>query len=225
MSNVRHRNLAAALPHSMNQDQSEANDFALLRGALAAHDNESKLWPKESVEYARKLFLQARGSVPTIERVVQEVGLEQAEKLAPQVVEQRKFKNALLGYGSPCHYCNSEAELVRWDFALMKVSESKLSIGATLASAAASALTAPLLGAAAVRLPSRDFSGQALHLRLVTCKPCCKKHGNFIGLFMLNEERAARHPLWQALHEHGFTKFLPEEKMPDSFKYNFGRDL
>jgi hypothetical protein len=210
----------------MTTSHSEADDLALLRGALAANDNESNLWPPESVEYARMLFRRARGgTVPTLDRVFQEIGVQRAEQLAPQVLEQRKFKNLLLGYGSPCHYCGCETDLVRWNFALMKVADSKVSLGATVATAAISAVTLPLLGAGAVRLPGRAHSGQAFHLRLVTCKPCCKKHGNFLGLFMLNEQRASTHPLWQALNEHGFSKFLAEDKMPDEFKYNIGQDL
>lgn len=209
----------------MTETHSDSDDFALLRGAIAAHDNDAQLWPPESVEYARNMFKRARGAVPTLERVFQEIGRQRAEQIAPLIIEQRKFKNSLLGYGSPCHYCASETDLVRWDFALMKVEESRISIGATAASAAISALTLPMLGAGVLRLPGRSHSGQALHLRLTTCKPCCKTHGNFFGLFMLNEQRASAHPLWHALHEHGFTKFLPAEKMPDEFKYDIGQDL
>ena len=209
----------------MTATYSEGDDLVLLSAALAAHDNEARLWPPESVEYARNIFKRTRGSVPTMERVFTEIGAQRAEELTPQIIEQRNFKNLLLGYRSPCHYCASETDLVRWDFALMKVEESRISIGATAASAAVSALTLPLLGAGVLRLPGRSHSGQALHLRLATCKPCCKTHGNFFGLFMLNEQRASAHPLWHALHEHGFTKFLAAEKMPDEFKYNIGQDL
>jgi hypothetical protein len=209
----------------MTTNQSEADDIALLRGALAAHDAQSQLWPPESVELARSRFQRARGTIPSLERVIQEVGPERAEQLGPQIIEQRRFKNALLGYRSPCHYCASEADLVRWNFSLMKVQDSRVSMGVSLASAAISAISFPLLGAGAVSLPGRAHSGQALHLRLVTCKPCCKVHGNFFGLFVLNEDRASRHPLWGPLHEHGFTRFLPEDKMPDEFRYAVGQDL
>lgn len=155
----------------------------------------------------------------------QEISLQRAEQLTPQIVEQRKFKNSLLGYGSPCRYCACETDLIRWNFALMRVEGSRISIGTTVTSAAVSAITLPFLGAGLLRLPGRSHSGQALHLRLITCKPCCKRHGNFFGLFTLNERRASTHPLWHALHEHGFTKYLAEEKMPDEFKYNVNQDL
>ena len=94
----------------MTQIHPDADDIALLRAALAANDVPPQLWPPESVQYARRMFQRARGTVSSIEQVIQEVGPERAEQLTPQIVEQRKFKNALLGYGSSCHYCSSEAD-------------------------------------------------------------------------------------------------------------------
>jgi hypothetical protein len=204
-------------------DDSEA--WAMMKAALAAHDDRCVLWPKESVEYAQSQYRKHQGRIPTIEEVAYQIGAQKAARLADEVVRWRAFDNQLKGYRCPCHYCGSVDDLVHWDFALMRVADSKRSWGETIGTAAVSAITLPLLGVGAVRLPGSSLEGQALHLRLVVCKPCCRKEGNMLGLFMLNEKRASKHPLWQPLHDAGFTKFLDGEKMPDSFRYTPSRNL
>lgn len=206
----------------MSQIYSEADDISLLRCALAVHDDEARLWPPESIELAKTWFRRTRGEVPSLERVFQEIGHQRAEQMTQQILDDRNFKNYLLGYGKPCHYCGAEKNLIFWNFALMKVEDSHVSIGGTVASAAISAITLPLLGAGAIRFPGRMHSGQAFRLRLVTCRPCCKKHGNIFGLFILNKERASAHPLWNVLFENGFTKFFTEERMPEEVKHKMG---
>lgn len=52
----------------MTENHSDNGYLNLLRGALAAHDNEAQLWPPESVEYARNMLKRVRGAVPTLER-------------------------------------------------------------------------------------------------------------------------------------------------------------
>lgn len=209
----------------MTQSYSESEDFFLLRCAIAANDEKFELWPAECVEYARRIFKRSRGSTPSIEQIIKEIGSPRMEQLVQQVLAQRKFKNQLLGYRCSCHYCGSDDDLVHSDFALMMDTERRFSFGGTVASAAISAITLPLIGAAALRLPGRSNSGAALRLRLVTCKSCRKKHGNFFGLYLLNERHASNHPLWTTLHEQGFAKFLMDEKMPDEFKYSIASDL
>lgn len=203
---------------------SDEDAFELLRAVTAAHDDNCQLWPAESAEYARSLYVRGRGAVPSIDSIIAEVGQARAEQMLPEILDERKFKNALRGYNSPCHYCGSAGERVYLDFALMRVSGSSISIGQTVASAALSTVTIPLLGVGALSLPGKSLRGAAFHLKLVVCKPCCKKEGNMFGFFM-NERRASRHPLWSVLHEHGFTKFLPKDKMPDNFRYNIGQYL
>lgn len=197
----------------------------IMKSALAAHDGNFKLWPKTSVEYARNMFMRHWKRIPSIEEVSQQIGNEQAHKLLGEIIEWRKFDNALKGYGDPCHYCGAKEDLIHWDFALMRVQGNKRNWGETLASTAISAVTLPLLGAAAIRLPGKSFQGQALHMKVVVCKPCCKKEGNWLGIFMMNEQRASRHPLWKSLQEAGFTKFLDQEKMPDAFRFDGGEHL
>lgn len=209
----------------MSDAISDEDAFALLRASLAADDDVYLLWPKQSVEYARSLYMRARGSVPSPGEILLEIGEGRAKRMLPDIVSWRKFDNALKGHGSPCHYCGSDKELIFWDFALMQVASSKIAVGSTLVSAALSAVTLPFFGVGTLRLPGRSQSGAALHLKLVTCKVCCRKEGNMLGLFLLNEQRASRHPLWKELSEHGFTKFLPEKQMPDEFKYDFGQRL
>lgn len=202
----------------MNSSISDADAFAMVQAAAAAHDELSRVWPPESVQYGRALFVRGRGSVPSLDQIGLEIGLERASEFLGAAVAARRLKNAMLGYKSPCHYCSSTGDLVLWDFALMKVTASKFSLGPTLLTTAVSAVAFPLVGVAILKLPGRSSSGQAVHLKLVVCKACCRKHGNLFGLFLLNEERASHHPLWSPLHEEGFSKFLPEEKMPYEMK-------
>jgi hypothetical protein len=72
----------------------------------------------------------------------------------------------------------------------------------------------PLVGVAKLKLPGQSFQGDALPLKLIVCQVCRKKHGNFLGLFMLNEARASHHPLWQQLQDAGFAKFFDSANMP-----------
>lgn len=209
----------------MAAEISDENALLLLKGALAASDAENGLWPEDNVKYARSMFTRARGAIPTPDQIAAEIGEERANQLLPLIVEKRKCDNALLGHRSPCHYCGGTDELMRYNFALMRVESSKLKVGEAFASAAIAAATIPLLGAGVLRLPGRSHAGAALHLRLVVCKPCRKKHGGLFGVFTLNEQRASQHPLWRTLTDHGFTKFLSEERMPDEFRYVRNSDL
>ena len=209
----------------MTNKISDADALTLLRGALAAQDNERILWTEKNVEYARLLSIRGCGSVASLNEVIAVVGEDRAAQLIPLIIEKRKFDNILKGYGSPCHYCGGSSDLIYFNFALMSVDSSNIRFGETVVSAAISVATLPLLGAGLLRLPGRVMSGEALHLKLVVCKSCCKEHGNMFGLFMLNEQRASQHPLWRDLHSHGFTKYLPENQMPDEFKHSYGQDL
>lgn len=198
---------------------------AAAAAAAAAEDLECQLWSKELVKRAKFLWTNGRGRVPTLDEVAREIGHERAAAMLTEIVKRRKFLNTLVGYRSPCHYCNSPNDLVEFDFALMRIQETGRSWGETTASIAIGALTLPLLGIAALKLPGQSLEGQALALKLIVCKPCCKKEGNFFSLFMLNEARASRHPLWSRLREAGFTKFLDSEKMPLALKLRNQTDL
>lgn len=199
--------------------------FNLLKWIMAAQDDSFELWPKQSVEFALGQWKKKNGNLPSSEGVFNLIGAERARELINDVIQWRTFDNALKGYKSPCHYCGSEHDLIYLDFALMRVQETKREWAGTLATAAMSALTIPLVGAGRINLPSKLARGAAYHLKLVVCKPCCKKEGNMFGLFMINEKRASKHPMWQVLQEAGFTKFLEKEEMPDSFRIDFGQHL
>jgi hypothetical protein len=210
----------------MNSQQiSDERAFSFLAAAAAVEDVEHQLWSKELVKRAKFLWTLNGGQVPTLNAVAHTVGVERATTMLPEVVKRRTFLNALLGYRSPCHYCGATDGLVEFDFALMRVVESKRAWGETTASVALGALTLPLVGMAALKLPGRAHHGQALALKLIVCKACCKRQGNFLGLFMLNEERASRHPLWQQLQEAGFTKFFDSESMPLELKMRSSTEL
>lgn len=204
---------------------SDEEALLLLRGALAASDDESTQWPADNVKFARSMFTRARGAIPSPEQIAVEIGEDRVDQLLPLILEKRKWENALKGHRSPCHYCGGANELMKYDFALMRVESTKLKVGETMASAVVAAATIPFLGAGVLRLPSRSSLGAAIHLRLVVCNACRKKHGNLLGLFILNEERASKHPLWRTLQDYGFTKFLPKERMPDEFLYVRNDDL
>lgn len=197
---------------------SDDDALKMVTGALAADDYEFKLWPKDLVEHAKFLWTQGRGRVPSLGEVAMEVGEDRAKALLSRIVERRKAINALMGHGSPCHYCAASEALALYDFALMRVDGSNRNWSGMAVSVAVSAATVPLFGAALIRLPGRNYQGAALHLRLVVCRNCRKKHGNFLGIFMLNQSRATNHPLWNHLQSVGFTKFFDSEKIPTEIK-------
>jgi hypothetical protein len=210
----------------MNSQQiSDEHALGYLAAAAAVEDVEHQLWSEELVKRAKFLWTLNGGQVPTLNEVARTVGVERATAMLPEVIQRRKFLNALLGYRSPCHYCGATDGLVEYDFALMRVVESTRAWGETTASVVLGALTLPLVGMAALKLPGRGHSGQALALKLIVCKACCKKHGNFLGLFMFNKERASKHPLWQQLQEAGFTKFFDSETMPLELKMRSTTEL
>ena len=204
---------------------SDEQALLLLSAALAASDDENTQWPADNVKFARSMFTRARGAIPSPEQIAVEIGEDRVDHLLPLILEKRKWENALKGHRSPCHYCGGTSELMKYDFALMRVESNKLKVGETIASAAVAAVTIPFLGAGVLRLPNLSKLGAALHLLLVVCNSCRKKHGNLLGLFVLTEERASQHPLWKTLRDHGFTKFLPKERMPDEFLYVRNDDL
>lgn len=195
---------------------SDEDAYTILRTVVAAHDD-CQLWPKKSVERAKALFMRDHGNVPSLGKVVSAIGEERARRLLPDIINLRKFDNVRVGYGSPCHYCGSNEDLEYCDFALMRVASSKVKFGQTLATAVLSAATLPLFGAGVLRLPGQSLNGEAIFLRLVVCKLCCRKEGNIFG-FLPNEQRASRHPLWNDFYKDGFTKFLRSDKMPDEFQ-------
>ena len=209
----------------MASGMSDEKAHFLLTCTLAASDAENTQWPADNVKFARSMLTRANGAIHSPEQIAAEIGEDRVDRLLPLILEKRKWENALKGHRSPCHYCGGTNELMQYDFALMRVESTKLKIGETIASAAIAAATFPLLGAGVLRLPSSSTLGAALHLRLVVCNTCRKKHGNVLGLFILNEQRASQHPLWQTLQDHGFTKFLPKERMPDEFQYVRTADL
>jgi hypothetical protein len=199
-------------------EYTEEEDLSFARAVIAANDVEFKLWPAESVNWARSKFIKEQRVIPSIESMMMALGVEHGVNIARRAIQQRKAKNELIGYGSPCHYCGDAIDSVGFDFALMNVGSTKRPLRATLASVAISTITIPLLGVGGLASPSKSHQGACLHLKLIVCKSCCKKEGNMFGLFMLNEDRASVHPYWETLQDAGFTKFLDPEKMPQEFK-------
>jgi hypothetical protein len=210
----------------MNSQQiSDADALTYLTAAAAVEDVERRLWSEELVKRATFLWTLNGGKVPTLNAVAHMVGVERAQAMLPEIVKRRQFLNALLGYRSPCHYCGATDGLLEFEFALMRVAESRREWGEATASVALGALTLPLIGMAALKLPGQRHEGQALALKLIVCKACRKEHGNVLGLFMLNEKRASRHPLWGQLQDAGFTKFLDPEHMPLQLKMRATTEL
>lgn len=207
------------------QEMNDEEAFNLLKWIMAAQDDGFELWPRESVEFALGQWKKKNGNLPSSEGVFNLIGIERTRELVNDVIQWRTFDNALKGYRSPCHYCGSEDDLAHHDFALMCVQETKREWAETLATTALSALTLSLVGAGRVHLPSKSLEGAAYHLKLAVCSSCCKKEGNIFGVFIINEKRASKHPMWEALQEAGFTKFLVREKMPESFRIDFGQHL
>ena len=205
--------------------RTEKDALALVTAALAAADEKNDMWSAILVKRAQGMWLRTQGRIPSIREVAIEVGEDRADRLVSDVVERRRFVNLLLGYRSPCNYCKSADDLVYFSFALLRVESEGRTWAATAATALAGVVSLTTLGAAAVALPSKTYSGAGLSMKLVVCKACCKKHGNFFGLFMMNEQRASTHPLWDHLHEAGFTKFLTEDKMPWELKISPETDL
>lgn len=207
-------NLQAMEANGLVGSYDDATAQKLLRAAMAANDGEYELWPKESVEWARSALMRGQGQVPSVEQVSRAIGGERARHIVEETLSWRAFDNSLKGYRSPCHFCDGTADLQHFDFGLMRVSKSEVKWGATAATAALSAALVPLIGAGAVRLPSRSLEGALLSMKLVVCRACQTKESNWIGLFMPKERHAARHPLWESLQTAGFTKYLEAERVP-----------
>jgi hypothetical protein len=181
-------------------------------------DHQYKLWSEELVKRARFLWSLNGGQTPTLNQIALQVGVERAKAMLPSVFARRQFLNELLGYRSPCHYCGGTQGLVEYEFALMRVKTSQRTWGGVAASVALGAVTLPLAGIASIKLPGQSHEGEALGLKLIVCQACRKSQGNFLGIFMLNEARASKHPLWVQLQSAGFTKFLDSDAMPFELK-------
>lgn len=199
-------------------EYTEEEALAFARAVIAANDVDFELWPAESVNWARSKFMKEQKVIPSMESMMRALGGEHGVNMAKLAIEQRKAENELTGYRSPCHYCGNTIDLVGFDFALMNVASTFRPVGATLTSATISAISIPLLGVGGLALPSKSLRGACHHLKLIVCKPCCKKEGNMFGLFMLNEDRASAHPYWEVMQDAGFTTFLNSDRMPAEFK-------
>lgn len=196
----------------------EKEDVDFLKFILAANDDECKLWPKFNVDYAKRICIKNFNKIPSVDDAVNTLGIELSRSIYAAIKQRRDFINELIGHSAPCHYCGSTNDLFGFDFALMKVQENKRSWGGTMASVALSAVTLPLIGGGALALPGKSASGGMFKLKLIACKECTQKEGNWLGLFMMNKERASRHPHWKNLQEAGFTSFIEGEKIPYELK-------
>ena len=196
----------------------KVEDVRFLRLILAANDEDFKMWPKNNVNYAKRVCIKNWQYVPSLDTAIRELGLELSKSIYTEIKQDRLFKNALIGHGSPCHYCGSELELGGFEFALMRVTNNKRNWNGTIASIALSTITLPLIGGATLKLPTKSLNGAAHLLKLVACKSCMQRNSNILGLFIPNEERASHHPLWKPLYEAGFTRLFLDGKIPFELK-------
>ena len=166
-------------------DISDEDALKYLTAAVASGDKERILWSDELVKRANFLWsIGGDGKIPTVDQVAQTIGIDRAQQMLPKILERRRFLNVLHAYKSPCHYCGSDSDLVAFDFGLMRVKATARAWGETAATAALAAITFPMFGAAMVKLPGQTSKGEILALRLIVCKTCCAKEGNFFGLFL-----------------------------------------
>lgn len=209
----------------MNQ-QEPPDDVAILQfaRAIAADDAEYFYWPKEGVDHALWLWQQALGRVPHPGTIYSNLGIERGDRLHKLILERRKLFNQLTAYKSACHYCGASEKIETFDFGMMNVKATSRNWVQAATSATISAVTVPLLGAGFLQLPSKSLTGATLHLRLAICPSCKKDNSNFFGLFLLKEKHAARHPLWDAVRQAGFEKFLESDQMPFGLKTRFGQE-
>ena len=212
------KNLKMMVSNGLYRPYDDDSAEKSLRIVMAASDATYQHWPKESVDWARDTLQRARSHVPSVEKIGRAIGPQRTERLLTETHDWRKFDNDLKGYGSACHCCGSTSEIGHFGFGMMRVAKSELKIGATAATALASAFLLPLVGAGAIRLPGRSLEGSILFLKLALCPICRKREANWMGLFMLKEKHAALHPLWKQLQEAGFAKFLEEERVPYEFR-------
>lgn len=190
----------------------QSDEFALLKTILAAHDVEFTYWPQKTVEWAQAYLKNKLGRLISIEEFAIKIGVDKTEQFTSEILQWRVFDAQLKGYRQPCQYCGRSADLVSLDFGMMSVSSEKLEVGKSLMSTAISALTLPTLGVGAISLPGKSKTGALLHMKLIICRPCMKKEGNFFGVFMINEKRASKHPLWNDLFNAGFTRYVSKEE-------------
>jgi len=96
-----------------------------------------------------------------------------------------------------CHKCGAREKLSSWGFGLGRVISSKHTWSETAASAAISAITLPLIGFGALRLPGKKTNLSVLRLRLVLCEFCRKEGATY-----------SVHPWWNGAQRLGYTEFL-----------------
>ena len=99
-----------------------------------------------------------------------------------------------------CHACGNKDNLSFWDFGLGKPIAAKSEWTQTALSIAISAATIPLTGLGFLRLPGRSIELSVFRLKLALCTTCHQQKRGYEA-----------HPLWAALHRHGYTEFIPAE--------------
>ena len=189
-----------------------------IRMVLAANDREHLLWPPENMQFAEETFKRRGGLVPTVEEIIDALGEERFRALCKTAVEKRKFDNACLGYQSPCHYCGDSVDLSKFDFGLMRVSDTSRDFRGAAASLVLSAALLATIGLSAIKLPGKSERGAAVHLRLIVCLTCKAREGGLFGSFLLTAKKAATHPVWKPLVSADFTRFLVRDTLPLEFK-------
>ena len=196
---------------TQGSDRDEKMEWEFLRYAVIAGDKEHKLWPAEEVNEVRGKFLRLRGSIPSDSELQSQFG-EHLETMIQKIVEDRvswlQLEAQLLGTTSSCHSCSSTNELSYHNFWLAQVVKKDRDWTGSLISIAASAVTAPLLGAAALYGPVASKTASMMQLRLVLCANCLGQRKGIFGGFTVNSKHAQMHPLWKQLNEAGFTEFV-----------------
>jgi|SRR5579859_1861248 len=101
-----------------------------------------------------------------------------------------------------CHSCNCKEGLLSWQFGLGKPVSNQMEWGETALSVAFSAITIPLIGIGALRLPGRSTRLRVLPLRLTLCRNCYAAKKGYES-----------HPWWSVLRQHGYTEFVLPQQM------------
>ncbi len=199
------------------EDPTEGEYPSAIRLVLIASDDEYCFWSREEVEKVRRTFMQRRGSVPTLQDLAARFDTEKLAALLQRLVQEKQSSDKLLrklqATDDPCHDCGSTEALASFNFGLTRNQEPARDWSSTRISAAASAITLPLLGIGAVYGPGKSSTAELLRLQLKLCPSCVNARKGFFGGFSAKESDCANHPMWQELHGAGFTKFIGTDEL------------
>ena len=143
-------------------------------------------------------------AVPTLHKpqVISHSGPKHAKDLNSEDTALIKELRSIDRRSDRCHACDCKEGLLSWEFGLGKPISNQWEWGETALSVAFSAITIPLLGVGALRIPGKSTRLRVLPLKLRLCKDCQAAKKGYKS-----------HPWWNVLRQYGYTEFVLPQQM------------